>query len=61
MSDASLAEQMFDWHRTVLDDEGRPSEAWINGVLDFTRNSLEQSSPISAKQVFDFNFVDKAR
>ncbi|HEX6439848.1 MAG TPA: ABC transporter substrate-binding protein, partial [Candidatus Binatia bacterium] len=25
MSDASLAEQMFDWHRTVLADEGRPS------------------------------------
>jgi ABC-type nitrate/sulfonate/bicarbonate transport system substrate-binding protein len=59
MSDASLAEQMFDWHRTVLADERRPSQAWINGVLDFTRKSLELSSPISADQVFDFSFVDK--
>jgi ABC-type nitrate/sulfonate/bicarbonate transport system substrate-binding protein len=58
MSDASLAEQMFDWHRTVLADERRPSQAWINGVLDFTRKSLELSSPISADQVFDFSFVD---
>jgi NitT/TauT family transport system substrate-binding protein len=58
MSDASLAEQMFDWHRTVLADEGRPSRAWINGVLDFTRKSLELSSPMSANQVFDFSFVD---
>jgi len=49
---------MFDWHRTVLADEGRPSRAWINGVLDFTRKSLELSSPMSANQVFDFSFVD---
>jgi hypothetical protein len=49
---------MFDWHRTVLADEGHPSKAWINGVLDFTRKSLELSSPISADQVFDFSFVD---
>jgi hypothetical protein len=59
MSDASLAEQMFDWHRTVLADEARPSQAWINGVLDFTRKSLELSSPIPANQVFDFSFVDR--
>ena len=58
MSDLSLAGQMFDWHRTVLADEGRPSQAWINGVLDFTRKSLELSTPISADQVFDFSFVD---
>ena len=68
MSDASVlnwylgdpddAEQMFDWHRTVLADDGRPSQAWIKGVLDFTRKSLELSSPISAEQVFDFSFVD---
>jgi hypothetical protein len=50
---------MFDWHQTVLADEGHPSEAWINGVLDFTRKSLELSAPISADQVFDFSFVDK--
>jgi NitT/TauT family transport system substrate-binding protein len=59
MSDASLAQQMFDWHQTVLADEGHPSQAWINGVLDFTRKSLELSAPISADQVFDFSFVDK--
>lgn len=59
MSDASLAEQMFDWHRTVLADEGRPSQAWINGVLDFTRKSLELSAAMSTDQVFDFSFVDK--
>ncbi|HEX6439719.1 MAG TPA: hypothetical protein VF182_21560, partial [Candidatus Binatia bacterium] len=59
MSDASLAEQMFDWHRTVLADEGRPSQTWINGVLDFTKKSLELSNPISADQVFDFSFVDR--
>ncbi|HEX6174896.1 MAG TPA: ABC transporter substrate-binding protein [Candidatus Binatia bacterium] len=53
MSDLSLAGQMFDWHRTVLADESRPSQAWINGVLDFTRKSLELSAPISADQVFD--------
>ena len=58
MSDASLAEQMFDWHRTVLADEGRPSQTWINGVLDFTKKSLELRNPISADQVFDFSFVD---
>ena len=61
MSDLSLAEQMFDWHRTVLADEGRPSQAWINGVLDFTRRSLELSTAISAEQVFDFSFVDKGK
>jgi NitT/TauT family transport system substrate-binding protein len=61
MSDLSLAGQMFDWHRTVLADEGRPSQAWIKGVLDFTRKSLELSSTIPADQVFDFSFVDKAR
>jgi NitT/TauT family transport system substrate-binding protein len=61
MSDLTLAGQMFDWHRTVLADEGHPSQAWIKGVLDFTRKSLELSSPISANQVFDFSFVDKAR
>jgi NitT/TauT family transport system substrate-binding protein len=59
MSDVSLAEKMFDWHQTVLADEGRPSQAWINGVLDFTRKSLELNSPISAAQVFDFSFVDR--
>jgi NitT/TauT family transport system substrate-binding protein len=61
MSDQSLAEQMFDWHATVLAGEGRPSQAWINGVLDFTRKSLDLSTAISADQVFDFSFVDKAR
>ena len=59
MSDASLAEQMFDWHQTVLADEGRPSQAWVNGVLDFTRKSLELNTAISADQVFDFSFVDR--
>jgi NitT/TauT family transport system substrate-binding protein len=61
MSDLTLAGQMFDWHRTVLADEGRPSQAWIKGVLDFTRKSLELSSPIPADQVFDFSFVGRAR
>jgi len=60
MPDESLAVQMFDWHTTVLADEGRPSQAWINGVLDFTRKSLEIATPISPEQVFDFSFVDKA-
>jgi len=58
MSDASLAEQMFDWHQTVLADKSRPSQAWIDGVLDFTRKSLELNTPISADRVFDFSFVD---
>jgi NitT/TauT family transport system substrate-binding protein len=61
MSDVSMAEQMFDWHRTVLADAGRPSGAWINGVLDFTKTSLELSNPISADQVFDFGFMDSSR
>jgi ABC-type nitrate/sulfonate/bicarbonate transport system substrate-binding protein len=60
MPDESLATQMFDWHQTVLADEGRPSQAWINGVLDFTRKSLELSTPIAAEQVFDFSFLAKA-
>jgi NitT/TauT family transport system substrate-binding protein len=60
MADESLAAQMFDWHQTVLAEEGRPSQDWINGVLDFTRKSLEMAAPISAEQVFDFSFVDKA-
>jgi hypothetical protein len=45
----------------VLAGESRPSQAWIDGVLDFTRKSLELNTPISADQVFDFSFVDKAR
>ena len=61
MSDVSLAEQMFDWHRTVLADANRPSGAWINGVLDFTKKSLELSNAISADQVFDFGFMDIPR
>lgn len=60
MPDESLAAQMFDWHQTVLADEGRPSQSWINGVLDFTQKSLELKGPIPAEQVFDFSFVDKA-
>lgn len=60
MPDESLAAQMFDWHQTVLADEGRPSQAWINGVLDFTRKTLEIAGPLAAEQVFDFSFVDKA-
>ena len=60
MPDESLAAQMFDWHQTVLADEGRPSQAWITGVLDFTQKSLELKTPIAAEQVFDFSFVDKA-
>ena len=56
MSDASLAEQMFDWHRTVLADEGRPSQAWINGVLDFTRKSLELSSSHLGRSGIRFQF-----
>ena len=60
MPDESLAAQMFDWHQTVLADEGRPSQAWINGVLDFTRKSLELGAPVSAEQVFDFSFLAKA-
>ena len=60
MPDESLAIQMFDWHQTVLADEGRPSQAWINGVLDFTRKSLDIKTPIAPEQVFDFSFVDKA-
>jgi hypothetical protein len=61
MPDESLAAQMFDWHQTVLADEARPSQAWINGVLDFTRKSLELKAPLAAEQVFDFSFVEKAR
>jgi NitT/TauT family transport system substrate-binding protein len=60
MADESLAAQMFDWHQTVLADEGRPNQTWINGVLDFTRKSLEVNTPIAAEQVFDFSFVEKA-
>ena len=60
MPDESLAAQMFDWHQTVLADDGRPSPTWVNAVLDFTRKSLEISAPIPAEQVFDFSFVDKA-
>ena len=60
MPDPSLAAQMFDWHQTVLANEGRPSPTWVNAVLDFTRKSLEISTPIPAEQVFDFSFVDKA-
>jgi hypothetical protein len=44
----------------VLADEGRPSQVWISGVLDFTRKSLDIKTPISPEQVFDFSFVDKA-
>jgi NitT/TauT family transport system substrate-binding protein len=58
--DESFATQMFDWHQTVLADEGRPSQAWINGVLDFTRKSLDIKTPIAAEQVFDFSFVERA-
>jgi NitT/TauT family transport system substrate-binding protein len=60
MTDESLAAQMFDWHQTVLADEGQPSQAWIKGVLDFTQKSLDLKAPIHAEQVFDFSFVDKA-
>ena len=60
MPDESLAAQMFDWHQTVLAEDGRPSPTWVNAVLDFTRKSLEISAPIPAEQVFDFSFVDKA-
>jgi NitT/TauT family transport system substrate-binding protein len=60
MSDQSLAAQMFDWHQTVIASEGRPSPAWIDGVLDFTRKSLDLKAPILPEQVFDFSFVDKA-
>lgn len=61
MSDQSLAEQMFDCHATVLADEGRPNPAWIDGVLEFTRKSLDLSTAISVDQVFDFSFVDRAK
>jgi len=60
MTDESLAAQMFDWHQTVLADDGRPSPTWVNAVLDFTRKSLEINTPIPAEQIFDFSFVDKA-
>ncbi|HWP22733.1 MAG TPA: hypothetical protein VNM15_00930, partial [Candidatus Binatia bacterium] len=60
MSDQSLAAQMFDWHQTVIASEGRPSPAWIDGVLDLTRKSLDLKAPIPPEQVFDFSFVDKA-
>lgn len=60
MPDESLAAQMFDWHQTVLADEGRPGQAWINGVLEFTQKSLELGKPIPAEQVFDFRFIDNA-
>jgi NitT/TauT family transport system substrate-binding protein len=60
MPDETFATRMFDWHTTVLADEGRPSQAWINGVLDFTRKSLALNAPISPEQVFDFSFVEKA-
>jgi NitT/TauT family transport system substrate-binding protein len=59
-TDESLATQMFDWHQTVLADGGRPTQAWIDGVLDFTRKTLELSAPIPIDQVFDFSFVDKS-
>jgi NitT/TauT family transport system substrate-binding protein len=59
MPDDSLATRMFDWHQTVLAGEGRPSQAWIDGVLDFTRKSLDIKAPISPEQIFDFSFVDR--
>ena len=61
LPDESIAAQMFDWHQTVLAGEGRPETAWINGVLEFTRTSLELSAPLSAGQTFDFSFVENAR
>lgn len=61
LPDESIAAQMFDWHQTVLAGDGRPETAWINGVLEFTRTSLELSAPLSAGQTFDFSFVENAR
>lgn len=61
LPDESIAAQMFDWHQTVLAGDGRPETAWINGVLEFTRASLELSAPLSPGQIFDFSFVEKAR
>ena len=60
LNDESLAPQMFDWHATVLAEEGRPSEAWINGAIEFAEKSLDVTTSISPDQVFDFSFVERA-
>jgi ABC-type nitrate/sulfonate/bicarbonate transport system substrate-binding protein len=61
LNDESLAGQMFDWHAGVLAGEGRPSQAWIAGTIEFTKKSLDVTSVISPEQLFDFSFIDKAR
>ncbi|HWO42287.1 MAG TPA: ABC transporter substrate-binding protein [Candidatus Eisenbacteria bacterium] len=60
VSDESLAAQMFDWHPTVLAENPRPDSAWIAGAIEFTKKSLDVTTPIPPEQIFDFSFVEKA-
>jgi ABC-type nitrate/sulfonate/bicarbonate transport system substrate-binding protein len=60
LNDESLAAQIFDWHGTVLADNGRADQAWMKGAIEFTKKSMDVTTNISPEQVFDFSFVEKA-
>lgn len=60
LNDDFLAAQMFDWHGTVLAENGRADQTWMRGAIEFTKKSLESNANISPDQVFDFSFVEKA-
>ncbi len=61
VSDAKLAFDMIDYLKRGLAKEAVVSAEAVQYFVDLTRETSNVVQPISAAQVVDFNFLDKAR
>ncbi len=59
IKDSSLAAQVYSAHVERLAGNGYEDDAWANGAIEFTKQSLGIKRDIPVSQVFDFSFVKK--
>ena len=60
IKDTSLAAQVYSAHVERLAANGYEDDAWANGAIEFTKQSLGVKKDIPVSQVFDFSFVKKS-
>jgi ABC-type nitrate/sulfonate/bicarbonate transport system substrate-binding protein len=60
IKDPSLAAQVYAAHADRLAPNGYEDDAWANGAIEFTKQSLGINKEVPVNQVFDFSFVKKS-
>lgn len=61
IKDPALTDSFFELYLSRLPANGSADDPWMKGAIEFTQKSLGATAKeISASQVFDFSFVNKA-